>query len=203
MSGATRDEVGTEHGSAARGLFACVVLGLVLRGLEAALTSVWLDELHTLWVAAAPGVGALNARLAEDTHTPLFYVVVQLLDGALGAHALRWLSIAIGILAVVPLDGIARAAGFGRAARIATAGLFCALPYQIQWGAELRPYAWLQLATVVLAWAAFTPAASAGGRRGRFAAFALATAFGLYSHLFTAFAVLGIGAARLVFRRRE
>ena len=61
-------------------LFACVALGLVIRGVEAR-SSLWLDELHTLFVAATPGIVELNAVLVEDTHTPLYYLVVQLFHG--------------------------------------------------------------------------------------------------------------------------
>ena len=181
-------------------ILACIALGLVLRGLEAR-TSLWIDELHTLFVAAAPSASELNAILAKDTHTPLYYLAVQLCSGPLQGITLRWVSILVGMLTIVPLLSLARAAGLGGAARVTTVGLFCTLPFQIQWGAELRPYAWFQLEAVLLAWAAFTPAGSPGRTRLRFAVFALATGLGLYTHLFTALAVLGVGATRLIVRR--
>ncbi len=181
----------------------CVGAGLLLRGLEAALKSFWLDELHTLDLASCATLAELNAQLGEDTHTPAFYAAVQLLYGAVAPHLLRWIAIVPSLLALVPLHAVARSAGLSAAARVVVVGLYAVLPFQVQWGAELRPYAWLELAVITAVWASFTPAQSPSGKWVRGAVFAAATVFGLYTHLFTTIAVLGIGAARLVFRRRE
>jgi hypothetical protein len=178
-----------------------VAAGLFLRGLEAAGKSLWLDELHTLDIAWHPTITELNATLSRDVHTPAFYLAVHALRGVLDAHALRWIAIVPSLLALVPLLAIARAAGLSPVARMVVTGLFATLPFQIQWGAELRPYAWLEFTALTATWAAFTPAHSARGRLARGLAFAGSVALGLYTHLAMAFAVVSIVAVRLVLRR--
>lgn len=185
----------------ARAVVLAFVAGLLLRGLEAAGKSLWLDELHTLELASRPSFTELNALLAQDVHTPAFYLAVQALYGVLGAHALRWIAVLASLLTLVPLLAIARAAGLSPSARAVVAGLFATLPFQIQWGAELRPYAWLELAAVTATWAAFTPSRSARGRLARGLVFAGAVALGLYTHFAAAFIVVVVCAVRLVLRR--
>ncbi len=184
-------------------LVACVALGMLLRGIEAHGKSLWLDELHTLDVASRATYTELNDFLKKDVHTPLFYLAVQALHGEVEVHALRWLAIVGSLLCVLPLIGLARATGMSATSTVAVCGVYCALPYQIQWGAELRPYAWLELAALTLAWAAFTPCPTRASRAVHAGAFAAAVAFGSYTHLFTAIALLGVGAGRLVFRLRD
>jgi len=198
-AGAT--EVAPTAGLANRVVILSVAAGLLLRGLEAAGKSLWLDELHTLDIVSRSSLAELNAALMQDVHTPAFYVAVHALKGVLAPHALRWIAIVPSLLALAPLLAIARNAGLSSVARVVVAGLFATLPFQIQWGAELRPYAWLEFAAVTATWAAFTPSHTTRGRLALCFAFAGSVALGLYTHFAMGLLVVAIGAVRLVLRR--
>lgn len=173
-----------------------VVVGALLRGVEAGRKSLWLDEFHSLFIAAGSGFSDIVERVRMDFHPPLYYLWLHLLDGV-DAHALRSLSILASLATLVPLLSLARTAGLSPLARFVACGVFCTAPYQLLYGAELRAYSILQLATLVLVWAAFTDRATP---RTRFYVFTGAAALGLYHHYFTAVAILAVGAARLVVR---
>lgn len=175
-----------------------VSAGLGLRLVEAHEKSLWLDELHTLELAGEDTPGAVVDALREDFHAPLHFLFVHGL-GDLDPHRMRLVSAAIGLLALIPLLLLARDAGVGGIGRVAIAAGVLLLPFQLRYGVELRPYAWLQLWSAICAWAAFSTRAST---RTRLAWFALATAAGLYTHYVMAVAVVGIGVARLLVRGR-
>ena len=174
-------------------LILVVLAGVGLRLAEANNKSLWLDELHTLEIAASEDAGGVVDRLRPDFHAPLHFLTVHAL-GDLDPHRSRLVSAAIGLLALLPLLLLARDGGLGIAGRIAVAAGVMLLPFQLRYGVELRPYAWLQLFSAICAWAAF---ATRSGPRLRFAVFALATAAGLYTHYAMSVAVVGIGVARL------
>lgn len=181
-------------------LAALVLAGLALRGIEAALKSLWLDEFHTLHAALAPDLAGLVERIRIDFHPPLYFAWVHGLLEVVPlerAQLLRWLSIAGGMASLVPLLALARRMALSPLARAVAVAVFATAPYQLMFGTELRAYPFLELFSVCLAWAAFTDRARA---RTRFAVFALATALGLYHHYFAALAVVAVGAVRLFVR---
>lgn len=174
-----------------------LLMGLLLRVWEAWESSLWLDELHTLFHASRPTVDDVLQSVRNDFHVPGFYVFCHFFgDFSTGAW-LRWIPIASTLAAALPLIALARESRGGERAAVAFAWLYALLPYQVHYGAELRPYAWLELFTAVAAWAAF---GQSGSRRMRGAVFFAAVVLGMFTHVIMAFAVLGIGAARLVLR---
>jgi len=180
-------------------VLAVVVLsGLGLRLIEADEKSLWLDELHTLEIAAADDPTGVVDLLRPDFHAPLHFLTVHAL-GNLDPHRMRLVSAAIGLLALIPLLALARDGGIGGAGRVALVAGFLLLPYQLRYGVELRPYAWLQLFAATAAWAALSTRSKP---MTRCIVFALATALGLYTHYSMAVAVVGIGAARLFIHGR-
>lgn len=177
-------------------LVAIVLAAALFRGVEAARKSYWLDELHTLHVAEGGTASDVIARVKPDFHAPIFFLGVHALEG-LPPHALRVLPVVLSLLTLLPLLALARAGGLGRRGAVLAGVAFAALPFQVQYGAELRPYSGLGLAAATLAWAAFAPAPRPGRRT---LVFALASALGLLTHYVAAAAILGVGAARLVVR---
>ncbi|MCB9830857.1 MAG: glycosyltransferase family 39 protein [Planctomycetes bacterium] len=176
------------------GFLVLLLAGIGLRWLAAG-KSFWLDELHSTELAHADLRG-MYELLKPDFHAPLFFGLANLLDklGLIG-HDLRLLPALASLLALWPLTALLRQARLGGEALIAAAAVFLLAPYQIRYGVELRPYAFLQLVTLWMLWAAFGTRAST---RTRLLVFALAAAAGLYSHYLAAVAILAIGALRLV-----
>ena len=174
----------------------CVLVGIVLRGLEAGGKSLWLDEYHTLWLADSSSLGAVADKVKHDFRPPLFFWAMSALRG-LDPHVQRWVPILFSMLTLLPLWSIARAGGLGRVAAVTACGVFLFAPYQVQYGAELRSYSAVQLASVSLVWAAVTSSAAVSVR---LAVFGVVTAIGLYLHYGVAVAVLSVGFARCLVR---
>jgi uncharacterized membrane protein len=186
-----------EPRSSARWIVLAIVVGLALRVWEAWESSLWLDELHTLFHASRPTVGAVLQSVRNDFHVPGFYVVCHFFgDFSTGAW-LRWLPILASLLTFLPIVALARESRGGERAAVACAWLFALLPYQVHYGAELRPYAWLELFTAVAAWAAFS---ERGSKNVRGFVFFASVVLGMFTHVIMAFAVVAIGAARLFVR---
>jgi hypothetical protein len=177
-------------------ILGALVLAVALRTVEARRKSLWLDELHTLHVAAGDSLSGVVERVRPDFHAPLFFFAAHAARSA-PAHTQRWLAAGVGLLTILPLLGLAAYARLSAGATAIVALAFAALPFQVQYGAELRPYAWMQLCCAAIAWAALTDQGSA---RARFFILAGAVAIGLNTHYLTAVAVLAIGAVRLVAR---
>ncbi len=174
---------------------ATVAAGILVRVVEAG-KSVWLDELHTMQLVRQPGVGDLIALIRHDVHAPLFYLALMPWGGAAVA-SLRWIPLLTGLLAIPILMDLLRQWGFGRAAVMGLAGTLLLAPFQIRYGVELRPYAWLQVFAVIALWAGL---GRRGSERFRMAVFAAAVTCGLYVHYLMAVPVVALGAARLLSR---
>lgn len=169
-------------------------LGVVLRGVDAARKSLWIDEFHTLFFARAESVAELIERVKFDFHPPGYFLGIHCLE-FLPGEVLRWTSIFVSLATLAPLLAICRAGGISARARLVVAAVFAFAPYQVLYGSELRAYPFLQFVAVGLTWAAFTKDRSP---RSRFALFAILTAVGLYLHYFTSIVVLAIGVARIL-----
>ncbi|HGY90881.1 MAG TPA: hypothetical protein ENK43_06900 [Planctomycetes bacterium] len=176
---------------------AAVVAGVLARVVEAG-KSVWLDELHTMQLARQAGVGDLIELIRHDVHAPLFYIALMPW-GSGSVESLRWIPLVTGLLAIPFLVDLLRQWGFGRAALMALAATLLLAPFQIRYGVELRPYAWLQVFAVIALWAGL---GKRGSERIRMAVFAGAVACGLYVHYLMAVPVVALGAARLLSRPR-
>lgn len=177
-------------------LAACVVLGLGLRAIEAHHKSLWLDEYHSLYLADSESLGEVVEKVASDFRPPVFFWGLSFLRGV-EPHVQRWVPILFSLLTLLPLWSIARHGGLSVIARIAVCGLFLFVPYQVQYGVDLRSYSAVQFVSATLVWAAVTSTAST---RARLLTFGLATAAGLYLHYGVAVAVVCVGFARCVLR---
>ena len=162
--------------------------GLVLRAV-AARASLWMDELHSLGHGLQPDLMSVFDHTHFDFHAPLFFTAVHFVADWSSPHAGKILPIAASLLALVPACAIARSAGASRRGVALAAWFLCAMPFFVYYGQELRPYAFLGLATASAAWAAWSDDASA---KTRFAVFAAATAFGLNTHYLMVLAVPAI-----------
>src|SRR5688572_29379266 len=118
-------------------------LALALRGIEAYESSLWLDELHTLSHASQPTVSALIERVQGEFHTPLFFLVVHFFGGFETGAWLRAIPILSSVAMLWPMTALARDAGLSVRATLWMAWLYACIPYQILYGTELRPYAWI------------------------------------------------------------
>lgn len=180
-------------------ILAALGVGILLRAWEATGT-LWLDELHTLSHASRATLGEVVAAVRLDNHTPAFFGFVHLFGGWEQGAWLRWIPILASLATLPFLALLMRGSGRGPLAVGVALWLAATLPYQVHFGAELRPYAWLGLFSAVACWAAF---AESGSRVLRFAVFVAAVFLGMSTHRLMAISVFSIGAARLVVRRRE
>ncbi|MBK8177889.1 MAG: hypothetical protein IPK67_03100 [Planctomycetes bacterium] len=179
-------------------LWGLALLALLLRALEAAESSLWLDELHTLSHASQKSLGAVADAVASEYHTPLFFGFVHLFGGfELGAW-LRAIPILSSVAMLFLVAEVARQCGLGRRSTLVAACLFACLPYQVLYGSELRPYAWIGALSVVAFLLSFAESRSV---TARLAWFALAVLLGLMTHRLMAFGVFSLGCARLFARK--
>lgn len=199
MSDRSRSEIKprNDRSIAVWAAFAVLLVFFGTRAVEAFHKSLWLDELHTLHVARPSDVGETIARILPDFHAPLYFLAVHFF-GTAHPHAARILSILGSLATLSVIDRMLRERGRSGPARLAAAAAFAALPYQVQYGAELRPYAWMQLAAVLLAHAGTTKSLSKGSA---FALFLAAATFGLYTHYLTAVSIIAVGAVTMVPQR--
>jgi len=175
-----------------------LAVGLGLRVWEATESSLWLDELHTLFHASRPDHAAVIDSVRPDNHTPLFFLVVhQFGDWSTGAW-LRWIPIATSLAAFPLLVAILREAGAGTSRILLSLWLYACLPYQVHYGAELRPYCFLSFFSILAFCVAFS---TRGAPVLRFALFSLTCLLGLFSHMGMAITIFAIGCARLAVRR--
>ena len=117
--------------------------------------NLWWDEGFSSWIAQQPTLQLIE-RTASDVHPPLYYLLLHLWQGATGGNefALRFLSVAAGVLGVAFLYKLAAALGDRRAGWLA--GFFLAIsPFAVVWSQEMRMYTWAALWTTLGLWAAW------------------------------------------------
>ena len=73
-------------------LVGVALFGALLRVVEAASKSLWLDELHSIWTGQGATLAEVCQRVSQDFHPPLYFVWLHFLDGV-DAHLLRGLTI--------------------------------------------------------------------------------------------------------------
>lgn len=156
----------------------------------------WYDEGFSATVAALPLEGIV-ATVYSDVHPPLYYFFLKcwMALAGNGEFALRYLSLAAGVLTVVLTAKLAHILGEGRAAS-ATGTLAALSPLLVAYAREARMYVlaglWVTLAACLLLLALRRP------RRGLWAAFALAEAAALWTHYYTGLVLVALGLAALV-----
>lgn len=140
-------------------LVAIVALGAWLRWRSTA-DSLWLDELHTAWVAQAADWASLQQRAAMGNQSPLYYCGVAAIVRVLGPSelAMRLLSLVAGTLLPVACWGLARRLMVfdGQIGRLPygllAAWLVAVDPLAVFYSQEARPYACVQLAAALHVW---------------------------------------------------
>ncbi|GIW93231.1 MAG: hypothetical protein KatS3mg110_1272 [Pirellulaceae bacterium] len=129
-------------------VFGLALLGLMLR-LTALSESLWIDELHTAWVAGGPW-DELPQRAALGNQTPWFFAIEWLLVQLFGPHdwLLRCPSVAFSLAAAVSVFCLVeKRVGSSRWALLVT-GISVADSHMIFFGTEARPYAAVLLMAV-------------------------------------------------------
>ena len=151
------DEVSTERPARVPFPSPDVVVGLLLIMLLAAILRaqhvgepLWLDELHTAWVVE-DGIGDVAGRAAAGNQGPVFYYAQWLVGQMSGNSVFRYrcLSLVAGLLLVPVVFLVVR-----EACGNAWAGWLAALMvsvdrFSVIFSCEARPYAWVQLVTVI------------------------------------------------------
>lgn len=174
------------------------LLALLLRTLEAVESSLWLDELHTLSHASQPTLGALLDSVSSEVHTPLFFGFVQLFGGFEAGAWLRAIPILSSVAMLWALVLVARECGLGARGCTWMAWLYACLPYQVLYGCELRPYAWVGCFAMLAFLLAYS---ERGTTLARLVLFFACILLGLLTHRVMALALLALGAARLQSRQ--
>jgi len=173
-------------------------VALVLRLIEAFESSLWLDELHTLSHASQPTLSAVIEHVGAEFHTPLFFAFVHFFGGFEAGAWLRAIPIVSSVAMLWPMALVARDCGLTTRSTLCMAWLYACMPYQILYGTELRPYAWIGWLGVLAFYFAFSE------RRSTFlrlACFFASILLGLLTHRVMALALLAIGCARLFTKR--
>ena len=123
---------------------AVLLIAAALRIVGASGYPVWTDEGWSIWASSNPA--QVIGIVAADRHPPLYFAALSLWRLAAGDSllALRFLSIAAGVIAAAVVYRLA-ADVFGRRAALIAALLFAALPSAIYYAQEVRHYGWLTL----------------------------------------------------------
>lgn len=146
--------------------------------------NLWWDEGFSAWIAQLPAL-QLVERTASDVHPPLYYLLLHYWQAAAGAgdFALRFLSVAAGVLGVAFIYQLAAALGDRRAGSLAA--FFLAIsPFAVVWSQEMRMYTWAALWTTAGLWAAWRLWQT--GRWRYWAVYVLACAAALWTLYLTA-----------------
>ena len=117
-------------------------------------TALWSDELYSVGKSFQPSLGALLEMLREDTHPPLYYLLLWSWGQVVGhspvsLRLLSWLAYLLGG-GVMVAQSMALAAGSRRVLPLAVLLAFCS-PYPVRFAIEGKSYALLVL-LVALAW---------------------------------------------------
>ncbi len=145
----TRTPKPEEHGAATvSALVAVVILGCALRLTGLDVHSLWFDELATIQIASSSDV--LRA-LELDRHPPLSFLAFRAWSEAFGSDAatLRLLPAVVSCIALALFAGVARSVLRPLAGLAATA-LFAVAPFHVWIAQEVRMYAFLELAAVLV-----------------------------------------------------
>src|SRR5437773_3477234 len=180
-------------------LLACA---FALRCLNLTFQPLWFDEGWSVWFATTD-LATMAARTAADIHPPLYYALLHgwiALAGA-GEFALRYFSVAIGVLAVACLYRLARTLLGGTTALVAAA-LITLSPLMVYYSQEIRMYGLVTLLGVVSSWL-FWKLTEDGARKTGWLAYVLVTSAAMYTQYYGAFIPLFHGVYWLCTARRH
>src|SRR5579864_2904877 len=130
-----------------------LLLAAALRIINAGHFPVWTDEGWSTWAASDHNAAAILNVVASDRHPPLYFLALSAWWTLAGDSriALRFLSIAAGLLTVALTYRIGRE-WFGRSPALYAALIAAILPVAVYFSQEIRHYAWLTLATLLMTW---------------------------------------------------
>lgn len=185
----------------------CVALALVvITGVGAWIrwrvtfeSGLWGDEVQFLNIVALPSVRAMLAFLREqESHPPLFYLLMRIWRGVAGSgdRAMALLPLGFG-LALPPAVYLAARAAFSARAALAAAAVAAISPTLVLRAGQIRPYSLLDLlylASVML----LASQLFGSGRPQVWLGSALVSALMLWTHYFAA-VILGAEAAAVGF----
>ncbi len=131
-----------------------LILGAVLRFVQLGTASFWYDEAITGWFARLPMPQMITAT-AGDTHPPLYYGIIWLINHTLGSSEwlLRLPSTLASLAGLVLVWRISGELVLSRPIRLVALGFMALSPFEIHFAQEARMYAFLQL-LVLAAWLA-------------------------------------------------
>lgn len=153
--------------------------------------SLWFDEAYSLHMASREPRLILQVVSREDTHPPLYYLLLSGWIKAFGTGeaALRSLGVTASILAVGGTWWLGRRLG-GAAVGAAAAFLAATSPFQVLAAQEARMYPLLGLLTLC-SWAMLLQALD--GKRWAWAGYVAGTALAVYTHYFAFLTLVGQG----------
>src|SRR6185295_2376932 len=99
----TRPTLLADESGSGSWIWLAVLVAVILRAWEALESSLWLDELHTLFHASQPSWSAVAESVQRDPHTPLFFGTVHLFGGWNEGAWLRAIPIVSSALGIFPL----------------------------------------------------------------------------------------------------
>lgn len=185
--------LGGHRGIWAEGLLVAGIMALaaVFRFAAIGDKSLWFDEAYSFTVASRLPRDVIAMAAGQDTHPPLYYLLLSLWIRAFGAGevALRSLGAAASTLTVGGTWWLGRRLG-GPAVGYLAAFLTAVAPLQVQSAQEARMYPLLGFLTLV-SWATLLVALD--GRRWAWLAYVAATGLALYTHYFGFLSVAGQG----------
>jgi hypothetical protein len=128
-----------------------LILAAVTRITSAGHWPVWTDEGWSTWAASDHRLEVILDKVAGDRHPPLYFLSLSAWWTTAGNSriALRFLSIAGGILAVAVVYRIGRD-WFGLSAAFYSAFLLAVLDVAIYFSQEIRHYSWLVLSVCLM-----------------------------------------------------
>jgi mannosyltransferase len=182
-------------------------MGFGLRAARLDAQSLWYDEGSSIFLSRQ-SLGVITAGAAHDIHPPLYYYLLHagIALGGQSEYAVRFLSVASGVLTVALLYALGRRL-FGPRVGAIAALLGAASPLAVYYSQEARMYAQVTmfglLSTYVLARA--TGGHAAGGfprSAGLWLGYALAATACLYSQYLGALVLAFHGAYVLACRRK-
>ncbi|MDB5095612.1 MAG: hypothetical protein JWM80_33 [Cyanobacteria bacterium RYN_339] len=180
------------------GLLALGFVALVLRLLYATRSGIWRDEALGIAVARLPGVLDVLAFLRDhESHPPLFYLMLRGWAGLVGASdlALVVLPVALGVLLVPAAYWVGNRV-FSRPAGWLAALLAATSPILTEHAALVRPYSWLPLLGLGMAYALWRGLLGSGWRP--WAAFGGLTALALLTHNYAWVVLAGLDGVALI-----
>ncbi|RJP70050.1 MAG: hypothetical protein C4532_09890 [Candidatus Abyssobacteria bacterium SURF_17] len=176
-------------------------LGLILRLYRLAANQLWLDEVHSIFVAGSSLSDILN-NLKNDGHPPLYFILMLAWKSAFGESELsvRALSVMLGMASLVAVCWLG---SILVSKRIGLTGMFIAsiTPLHIYYSQEARMYILLALLTTLSAgflWLALEHPA----RKRYWGAYALVSICMIYTHVLGWF-VLPVGILFALLRKRS